>query len=264
MRPALFGLVAISVVLAAPAAGLAQTQQPAPRLIVDVAFLGTAKSLARAREFTSKSVIFAELATKHADYPAPSLANWFPIDVSAGFRLWRSLGVSVTYSRLVYEDAASLDATIPHPTFLNAAGTGNGSTGVTLTRTESAIHLSLTGVVHDGRRLHVRLYGGPSFLRYSAEMVSDVLFDQTFDPVSPANTVTVTGFSNVQAHAGALGLHAGADFAHALRPRLDLVGTIRCTWGTATLDREPMSALEQRIRVGGVQAFAGLRVHVSK
>ena len=260
MRSVLPGWLCAALVLI-PSAGLAQTPPSGHRIFVGIGFLGTSKSMARSREFTSTSVVFHEIATKHADYPAPSLANWFPIDVSGGVRLWRVLEANVTYSRLVYEDLINLDATIPHPTFLNASATGDGTTGATLTRTESAIHVALAAVLHAGDPLEVRLFAGPSFFRYSADMASDVLYDQTFDTASPVNSITVTGATSQRASGSAMGFHVGGDFGHTIGKRFDLVGTIRCSWGTVTLDREPLSGLSQQIRVGGVQGFVGLRIH---
>jgi hypothetical protein len=166
--------------------------------------------------------------------------------------------VAVSYARTVYEDVADLTATIPDPEFLNAAVTGTGPTN-SLARKEHAIHLSLVLTPVRTDRTRWRIVGGPTFFMYRAQMVREVTY--LSDLARPQTALTITGATNAEASGDAVGVHIGGDFEYLLTRLLGVTAGVRYDTGHVYLDREPLSAVEQKIRVGGTRVIFGVRFH---
>jgi hypothetical protein len=254
-------LVAVLVML--PRTGLAQTSAgatPTSRIFVDVNLLGGTNSLASERTFTSLVAKFSEVATSTSTYPSPSHADVFPlVELGGGVMLLPALGVGVTYGRTTHEDVADLGATIPHPIFLRASASATGVTDARLERRESATHLSAVWVPVRRTRTEVRFFGGPSFFQYDADMVAEILYTQAFDPAKPQSSVTVDGVTTREATGNGAGFHAGGDVIYFLRPAFGIAAGARVSYGTVTVDHEPLSGLSQNIRVGSTVGFVGVR-----
>lgn len=256
--------VLVTVLLLIPRTSPAQTPARAPeesRIFVDLNLLGTASSTAKSREFTAKFIRSGEIGSMRATYPKPSRATLFPFsDVGGGVRLTRRIGVGVSYSRATSDDVAALAATIPHPTFFSAPASDARVAGGSLTREESAAHVFVALTPVRTHRAQMRLFGGPSFFRYHADMVQDVVYAQAYEPMAPTNVVTITGIASTEATGNGIGFHLGGDFTWFLTRMLGVAGGVRFSQANVTVDREPLSALRQEIRVGGTLAFLGLRV----
>lgn len=261
MRLALVILGALLVVI--PRTSLAQTvtRPEEARILVDVN-VGTASSLAKDREFQSRFLTFSEIGSEFASYPKPSGAIEF--DLGGSYMLTRRFGVGVSYTHTAYEDGADLKATIPHPTFYSAPASSTGVTGESLKRREGMTNFSAVVVPWRTSRLEWRWAGGLTIFSLKADMVDHVLYAQTFNPSSPQQSIIVTGFTTSEVTATNYGGHAGTDITFFLN---DLVGIgvgARYSYGTVTLDEEPLSKLSQEIRVGGTQVFAGLRLRFDR
>jgi len=252
-------LIAVAVLLIIPRPSVAQSNAAAPsepRIFVDVNLGGTARSLAEDRTFTTLFVAFSELATEKATYPKPSRANMFPVvDLGGGFMFMRKLGAGVSYNRTTYDDTVGLDAAIPHPLVLNASASGTGATGK-LSRDEAAMHLFAVVMPVLTRRMQVRIFGGPSFFWYSADMVKDVSYAQT---LTPQYTVRVSGFTSEKARGTGVGAHIGGDFTYFFTSMFGVGCGLRYSRANATLDREPISQQSQQIRVGSTTVVTGVR-----
>jgi hypothetical protein len=246
-----------------PRTSLGQTAAPPSdeaRFSVDVNLFGTAASLSKDREFQSRFIRFGEIGNAFATYPKPSRPTPFPlVDVGASFMLWRWIGVGVTFSRTVHEDAAGLKATIPHPTFYTAPATNTGATGESLSRREAATNIFVAVVPVRTTRAEWRLVGGPTVFSFKADMVNEVLYVQTYDPASPQQTITIDGFTTSEVTGTDLGFHIGSDVTFFLTKVFGVGGGVRYSYGTVTVDQEPLSTLSQDIRVGGTALFLGLR-----
>jgi len=256
---------AVALLAALPTTGQAQATPPAPdeaRIFIDVNVAGASSSLARDREYKSLFLAFGELASTEVTYPRPASTGLTPIlDLGGGFMLNRLLGIGVGFSRTTYHDAAATIAgTMPHPTVLDAPASFEGVTDGPLRREEQAVHLFIALVPLRTARSEVRLVAGPSHLWYTADMVRDVSVVQTFDPTLPQQVVTLAGAASDEVRAATLGFHVGGDYAYGITARLAITGGVRVSWGTVTVDREPLSSLEQRIRVGGTRVFLGVRI----
>ena len=254
--------ILVGVLVMIPGASLAQNRPwDDGRILVDVSF-GTATSLAKDREFQSRFLTFSEIGSEFASYPKPTGAIEF--DVGGSYMLTRWFGVGVSYTHTAYEDGADLKATIPHPTFFSVPATDSGVTGSSLRRREGMTNFSALVIPFRTRRLEWRWAGGLTIFSLKADMVSDVLYAQTYTPSSPQQSIDITGFTTSQVTASDFGGHVGTDATFFLT---DLVGVgvgARYSYGTVTLDEEPLSKLSQQIRVGGMQVFAGLRLRLGR
>jgi hypothetical protein len=255
--------IAIAVLLMAPSAGFAQTVERVSderRLFVDVNLIGPSATLSERREFTSRFITSGEIATSLATYAKPSgQTRPVLIDFGGGVLLTRVFGIGAAYSRTAYDDRVSLQATVPHPLFLDAPATTLGVTDRSLVRTEAATHLFIALLPVRTDRSQLRLSGGPSFFSYSADMVKEVLYNQTFSEEAPQSTVNIAGFTSEQTTGRAIGFHVGLDYAHFLTETFGLTGGMRYSYGTVGVSREPLSTLPQEFRVGGRLFFLGVR-----
>jgi hypothetical protein len=255
-------LLAAAILLPPRASHAQTTSTNEPRLFIDVNLFGTAQSSSKSREFNSAFLLFSERAASKATYPEPSGASFPLLEIGAGFRFSRSAAFAVSYARTVYDDVANLEATIPDPEFLNATVTGTGVTDVSLSRKEHAVHVSLVLVPVRTDRTRWRILGGPSFIAYRAEMVQEVSY--LSDLARPQTALTITGSTNVEASGDAVGVHIGGDFEYLLTRLLGITAGVRYDTAMVTIEREPLSAVEQKIRVGGTRVVFGVRFHPGK
>ena len=255
--------VLIAVLPLAPGVSYAQTTAPAPsdvQYFVDVSLSGTAQSLSLGREFAARFIRFGEIGTSRAVYPKPSRALLLPFaELGGGVMFERIVGLGASYSRTVYEDAVNLDATIPHPLFLNASVSGFSVTPEAFKRRETAFNIFVALVPLRIGRTEVRVLAGPSFFSYRADMVREVVYTQTSDVATPVSTLTIDGALSDEVSAKTVGIHASGDFTFYVNSRIGVVGGVRYSRGTVTIDREPLSALQQSIRIGSTLVFAGVR-----
>ena len=250
--------VFVAVLLLLPSTGSAQTTGADSRIFIDVNVFSSASALSDERTFTYQFVLFSEQAIYKARYPKPSRTTGFPVDIAGGYMFTKMFGLGVSYSRLVREDPAGLEATIPHPVFLNSPGTGTGETGI-LKRTESAttVFASLSPVRN--ARAEWRIFGGPAFFNYNADMVSDIAYTQTANPATPHNSVAITGYSTQKATGFGIGAMLGTDVAYFFTDMFGVTGGVRFQGAIVEVDPEPLSKISQDLRPGGTVVFVGLR-----
>jgi hypothetical protein len=175
---------------------------------------------------------------------------WF--DVGVVVRFAGDFGAGVSYSRLSDRSRASVAAAIPHPFYFNqpreVAGTIDG-----VRHKEAATHVNLV-YVFARPRFDVALGGGASFFSVEQQLVSDIVYAESYpydtaefvDGVLAADTVSKTGY-NVS---------------------VDVVYKVSDTWGVGGLLRFSRARVPfqvnnvdaGRVNVGGLQAGGGLRV----
>jgi hypothetical protein len=235
-----------------------------PRVYVDVNLLGYTDPLGDSKTFETYALKFGEVATFTATYPEPSRSGLFPAYVGGGFMLSSWVGIGVSYSRISRESAVDLSATVPDPNFFNALATATGTTGTTLSRKESAIHVSLAVVPVRSSRVELRLMGGPSFFTLNGDMVKVVEYDQTFNSLAPQNAITINGVSSREASGSAIGYHVGADFTYFVHRFVGIAGGVRYAQATVAVDTEPLSNIRQEFLVGSTTAFLGLRFRLGR
>src|SRR5262245_33468970 len=212
MRPLAGLLAGILLVFARPvsAQSFGQTGPERYRFFIDVNFLGSTISAAEGTTYQYSIIHFGEVATLKAHYPKPSDDRLFPlVDVGGGIMFGERFGVGAQFTQVTFRDSATLEAILPHPFYLHAPATGTSETA-SLNRTEIAVHVFATVTALRTSRTEWRFSGGPSFLFYSADMVSDIFFSQTATPDSPDNVVTVTGYSTANVSASGLSFHVAS------------------------------------------------------
>lgn len=219
--------------------------------------LGVAASGAGAEAFVFNGTVFREAFSLTASYPAPSLGASF--DIGGGVMITPTVGVGVMLAGTAHADTVGLGARLPHPYFFNAAVSASGATEDEVMRTEGSVHPQVMLVAHQSRRLRARVYGGPSYFRYEADMVQDLDIDQRAALFSPTQTVTITGYDAVTSEGTGWGWHVGGDVSVFFTRVFGLGGFVRYTRGMVEID-EPLSELRQDVRVGGLQAGGGIRL----
>lgn len=261
--------ILVAVLLCVPRISTAQalkTPEPPqlPRVYLDVNLFGYADPLGDSKTFENYALKFGEVATFKATYPQPSQSGLYPAYVGGGFMLSRSVGLGVSYSRMSRDSVVDLSAEVPDPAFFNALATATGTTGTALSRTESAIHISLAVVPVRSRHVEFRMMGGPSFFTLRGDMVREVEYEQTFNSLAPQNAIAINGVSSREASGSAIGYHVGADFTYFVHRFVGIAGGVRYGQATVVVETEPLSNIRQEFLVGSTTAFLGLRVRIGR
>jgi hypothetical protein len=90
-------------------------------------------------------------------------------------------------------------------------------------------------------------------------MVQTVLYTQTYDTLTAKNNITISGIVSEQAREQALGLNVGGDFTYYFTSAFGIGTGFRVSRATVKVGKEPLSAVEQKIRVGSAVGSVGLR-----
>lgn len=260
-------LYAVLAVLAMPQVVLAQYQEPVktPNVFFDVNIGGIEDSLAGEVQFESRFLWFGEVGRERAQYPAPwNKRVTALVDIGGGVMLAPAFGVGVSYSRMSSDAAVALEVTLPHPAYLDAEATTGGLATGLAARRETAWHVDAFVILKRTARFELRAFGGPSLMAYSGELVRAVAFAQSTSPESPQQTISITGVQAERVRERTVGVNVGADLSFYPTRRLGVGVGARLSGGTITLDAEPMSQRLQRLRVGNVVGFVGLRLRLGR
>lgn len=242
----------LSVTGAAPAAVAAQQpasqpwQRPGDRVArvtpsrgsrgwFDVNF-GLAMSAAEDTLFSYSSFLIDQAAF----YARPTRGAEF--DLGGGYMFTPQLGIGASLTGAAHRDYVGLGAGIGD--FLLAAGATDR-----LLRTEGAFHIQAMLVPFESSDLRVRLFGGPSYFRYQADMVYDFDFSGGF----------VTDYAVLETDGQGWGAHVGADGSYFFSKVVGLGGFARYSRATVSIF-EPMSEEWQELALGGFQTGGGLRL----
>lgn len=221
----------------------------------DVNF-GVAASRAGTEDFVYAATRDMELLTLAAHYPAPPTGASF--DFGVGRMITPLVGLGMSFTGTAHEDTAGLGASIPHPYFFNAYGTDGSVTNEKLMRAEGGANVQIVIKVVRRPNVAVRVFGGPTFFSYRADMVRDISYFQLATPLSRANVVTIDEYMPVEVEGRGIGFHVGADVSWFFAQYVGLGGFVRLNAGTVTIE-EPMSERDQDLDVGGSQFGGGLR-----
>jgi hypothetical protein len=183
-------------------------------------------------------------------------------DVGAGIALMPHLGVGMAVSRLSTSHPAALAISVPDTLRFNLYAPGSGVSADSLPHSETAIHLEGSYIL-TVRRGTVRLFAGPSMIRVSQEVITDVQYSE--GATGASHTVAVTGESHGRSTDTAFGINVGADGAVYLYKHIGVGGMLRFSRSTATIKNVLQSRGDRReenggLTVGGLAVGAGLRV----
>jgi hypothetical protein len=238
------GLLVVAALAVAPSAH-AQSAQPRLRLSVSGGIQAPATGASDRIAFERN----VETETIDVRYPKTSGVL---VDVSAGVRLWKGVGVGVAVGHVTGDGTADVTASVPHPFLFNQARTVTGKQSG-IAREETGIHLQLQYAIPASRRLRVVLGAGPSRLKLTHDVVTDVNVTETY----PYDTAEFRDAATKGASATVNGFNAGLDVTWSVAKHVGFGGLARFTRANATLDVRTGHTLA--MKAGGAQAAAGLR-----
>jgi hypothetical protein len=173
--------------------------------------------------------------------------------VDAGFavRLWKKLGVGFAVGHVAGDGTAGVTAKVPHPFFFTERTVTGKQAG--MSREETGIHLQLQYTIQASRRVRVVLEGGPSRIKLTQDVVTDVNVNETY----PYDTAEFRDAATKGATASVNGFNAGFDLTWKLSRSVGFGGLVRYTRADADLDVRTGHTLS--MKAGGVQGAAGIR-----
>jgi opacity protein-like surface antigen len=202
-------------------------------------------------DFTEDRTIrhFAEdgrIRTDYATDPGPGFEGGLL------FRVTRHLGVSFAGSRVQHDGAASFEASIPHPLYLDQDREVSGSLP-SVGQSETALHFDVVYTATKGR-MDLHLFAGPTRMTVEADLLQDIQFTQTY----PYDTLTVTGTPSQAVSGSAFGFNVGGGVDYRLGKSFGLGAQLRFSRAKAELVGAPGSTVS--IDAGGLQVGLGARV----
>ena len=235
--------VAIAI-LSIPATVHAQSAQPRVRISVSGGVQSTASTVSDRITFE----LNVETETIDVKYPkTPGVL----VDVGFGVRLWKNLGVGIAVGHVTGDGTADVTASVPHP-FLFTQRTVTGKQGG-LSREETDLHLQVQYAIPASSRLRIVLGAGPSRLKLTQDVVTDVNVTETY----PYDTAAFRDAVTKGASASVSGFNAGLDVTWTLTRYVGFGGLVRYTRADADLDVRTDHRLS--MKAGGAQGAAGIR-----
>ena len=175
------------------------------------------------------------------------------VDVGAGFRAWKNLGLGVAVSRATGSGTADVTASVPHPFFFNQPRTVTG-TEKGIVHAETGVHLQVQYLVPASGRLRFVLAAGPSWTKVEHEVVNNLTVVESY----PYDTGTFGGAVTKLSNASAVGFNAGIDATWMFARGAGVGGLIRYT--RADVDVSAGDGRTLGMKAGGVQAGIGIRL----
>ena len=175
------------------------------------------------------------------------------LDLAGGVRVWKSVGVGATYTKLGMTENVDVAALVPNPVYFNQPRAASKVTP--LKRAETAVHIQALYVVPVTPRIDVVLSGGPSVIDFSQDFVSGVEVAEGADPYV---SVAIGSVQTVTRNERVVGMNVGADVTYFLTSLAGVGGTIRYTSGTVTTQQGDGSTID--VSRGGFQVAFGARV----
>jgi hypothetical protein len=175
------------------------------------------------------------------------------VDVGAGVRVWKNLGLGVAVSRATGSGTADVTASVPHPFFFNQARTVTG-TEQGIIHAETGVHLQLQYLVPASGHLRFVLAAGPTWATVEHEVVNSLTVVESY----PYDTAAFGGAVTKLSKASAVGFNAGIDVTWMFARNAGVGGLIRYTRADVEVGAGEGRTLA--MKAGGVQAGAGIRV----
>jgi hypothetical protein len=234
-------LVLAALTIAAPAS--------AQQARIGVAADGLYQALFDPFSKTSAFELFSEEGTFTAVYPpgkSPAVAGAVVV------RVWQSIGVGASVTRMRSTTAASVSGDIPHPFFF---GRNRSFTGDTerIARDELGVHLQFRLVVPVTARFDLSVFAGPSAWRIRQDRIQAIDYDSQY----PFDEVEFAGVSVGETRDTAWGYNAGVDVAMYFSRHVGAGAVVLLA--TANPDATA-TASNADTRIGGLRLGGGLRL----
>lgn len=239
--------------VARTAAARRQTPTLPNRVFVDIN--GGFQSGTQTFSDTTDDALYGESASWDADYETRSGPAF---DVGGGVRVWRNLIASVAYSRYRDTNLAAIEGEIPHPFFFNRNRAISGESAG-LIQQEDVVHLSAMWAERAGRRLDVRVFGGPSLYRVQRDLVSDIAYAETY----PYDTASFDSATVERVKVDTWGFHVGGDVTWMFTQMVGVGAMARFSRAETDLS-SPANGDPISLRFGGLQFGGGLRFRLGR
>ena len=189
----------------------------------------------------------ARLSARHALAAAPGF------DAGAGIRVAGSFALGVAASYASRKAEAAVSARVPHPFFFTRDRQVSGL-AAGLSRKEIGIHMQAQLLLAASESVMVTLFGGPSLINLTEDLVADVRFRQHYPFETASYDEALT-----QAQSGSgIGFNAGADLAYYFS---DVAGVgVLVRYSRATVDLPSAGGGTVGVPAGGLHVNGGLRV----
>ena len=199
---------------------------------------------------TATKPVYVENAVFTTTYAGPT-GPMFDGGVAA--RLKGNFGVGVAVSWFKGKDEGAVTGTVPHPFLFNTPRPING-TASGLERNELATHIQAVYVIPRGK-LDVAIAGGPSWFSVKQDLVTDVIYAETY----PYDVATFTSATTNRVTKSAVGYNVGVDVGVRFSATFGVGGLVRFT--RAPTDLSAANGVAVRVDAGGVQVGGGFRVY---
>jgi hypothetical protein len=212
--------------------------------------------------FTSAGsrILFAETASWSFKYDVPTRRA---VDVAGGAFFSKVLGIGVALESGRSSGNPTITATIPHPRFFNAFGTGTLTGATPLERSETGVHIQVIYRPVTGKNVELRLSGGPSYFAVKQTLVDDFRFTQTFSLVSTLNTIRIDSYTSREVSTTTFGFNVGGDVGYFFAAHVGVGGFFRYATASAgipnTAQEIARTTATQTIKLGGPSFGFGLR-----
>jgi hypothetical protein len=175
------------------------------------------------------------------------------IDASGSILINRTFAIGMGVSHYSRSTPVRLVASVPHPLYFGRPRSVSGDVAG-LTRKELGVHVQARGMFPIGSRFTVTLFGGPSYFDVSQDVVTDVVYADSY----PYDEAIFQSAGTASGSKAALGFNGGGDIAVFFTPRAGIGFSVQ--FAGANLELPAAGGGSTRIKAGGVSTGAGLRL----
>ena len=228
-------VLATGLALAGVSGAAAQTADP--KAYVDVNIAGQLNS-----STIVASSVFSLYGESGSASSSQKVGNGIAFDLGVGYHVRKDLAIGAAVSLFTRAPASTVFVATPDPLAFNSFTTLAASPQ--LTQTEEGTHIRVAYFRRVSDKIDVAISGGPSFMHLRKEIATVSVVNGT-----PQIAVVAQG-------ASAPGVNAGLEVNYLYTRRLS--GSVFGRYVHATVDLPAASG----VRIGGLQAGVGLRLHV--
>jgi len=182
-------------------------------------------------------------------------------DVSAGMRVWKSLGVGIGYSANKNKNDATVSVKVPHPLVFGQSREAS-VTASDLEHTEKIVHLQFVWMLPLTSKLRLMFMGGPSFFTVRQNRAT-VRPPQDVRDEAPFTSVTITSVTVTDVKDSPVGVNVGVDGTYEITRiaglGIGVGGFVRYVGAFVDFPTVPGTTRE-KVLAGGHQWGLGLRM----
>lgn len=178
------------------------------------------------------------------------------IDVSAGMRVWKSLGLGIAYSANKNTNPATVSVRVPHPVIFGQSREASATTPG-LVHTENVVHLQFVWMMPLTSKFQLMFMGGPSFFTVSQNIATVKAPQDIRDQAPFTSTVTDVKASPVGVNVCVDGTYAITRIAGI---GIGVGGFVRYAGASLVLPTLAGTTRDGDLTAGGPQGGLGLRL----